>query len=65
MPPPVTRQEQQQQQQQQHLPAPNMLNTPRGGVPAPKPQMSQEKRLEVERYLNMTRGQFLPMSRPR
>jgi hypothetical protein len=58
MPPPVTRQEQplpqrfQQQQQQQQ-------------APPPKPQISQEKRLEMERYLNMTRGQFLPMSRPR
>jgi len=58
MPPPVTRQEhplpqrfQQQQQQQQ--------------APPPKPQMSQEKRLEMERYLNMTRGNFLPISRPR
>jgi hypothetical protein len=55
---PVTRQEQplpqrfQQQQQQQQ-------------APPPKPQMSQEKRLEVERYLNMTRGNFLPISRPR
>jgi hypothetical protein len=55
---PVTRQEQplpqrfQQQQQQQQ-------------APPPKPQMSQEKRLEMERYLNMTRGNFLPMSRPR
>jgi len=55
---PVTRQEQplpqrfQQQQQQQQ-------------APPPKPQMSQEKRLEMERYLNMTRGQFLPISRPR
>jgi hypothetical protein len=27
--------------------------------------MSQEKRLEMERYLNMTRGNFLPISRPR
>lgn len=58
MPPPVTRQEQplpqrfQQQQQQQQ-------------APPPKPQMSQEKRLEMERYLNMTRGNFLPISRPR
>ena len=56
-PPPVTRQEQplpqryQQPQQQQQAP--------------PKPVMSQEKRLEMERYLNMTRGNFLPMSRPR
>jgi len=55
---PVTRQEQplpnrlQQQQQQQQ-------------APPPKPPMSQEKRLEMERYLNMTRGIFLPMSRPR
>jgi hypothetical protein len=55
---PVTRQEQplpqrfQQQQQQQQ-------------APPPKPQISQEKRLEMERYLNMTRGNFLPMSRPR
>jgi hypothetical protein len=55
---PVTRQEQplpqrfQQQQQQQQ-------------APPPKPQMSQEKRLEMERYLNMTRGNFLPISRPR
>jgi hypothetical protein len=60
---PVTRQEQkhcdnplpqrfQQQQQQQQ-------------APPPKPQISQEKRLEMERYLNMTRGQFLPISRPR
>jgi hypothetical protein len=57
---PVTRQEQplpqrfQQQQQQQQQQA-----------PPPKPQMSQEKRLEMERYLNMTRGNFLPISRPR
>lgn len=56
---PVTRQEQplpqrfQQQQQQQQQ------------APPPKPQMSQEKRLEMERYLNMTRGNFLPISRPR
>lgn len=57
-PPPVTRQEQplperyqQQLQQPQQQP--------------PKPVMSQEKRLEMERYLNMTRGNFLPMSRPR
>jgi len=51
---PVTRQEQplpQRFQQQQ--------------APPPKPPMSQEKRLEMERYLNMTRGIFLPMSRPR
>ena len=60
---PVTRQEQplpqrfQQQQQQQQ--APSAATIP------PKPQMSQEKRLEMERYLNMTRGNFLPMSRPR
>ena len=59
-PPPVTRQEQplperyqqqiQQQQQQQQ---------PQRAV------MTPEKRLEMERYLNMTRGNFLPMSRPR
>ena len=55
--PPVTRQEQplpsryQQPQQQQQQP--------------PKPVMTPEKRLEMERYLNMTRGNFLPMSRPR
>ena len=55
---PVTRQEQplperyqQQIQQPQQQP--------------PKPVMTPEKRLEMERYLNMTRGNFLPMSRPR
>jgi hypothetical protein len=41
---------QQQQQQQQ---------------PPPRPQMTPEKRIEMERYLAMTRGQFLPISRPR
>jgi len=51
---PVTRQEQ---------PLPNRLQQQQ--APPPKPPMSQEKRLEMERYLNMTRGIFLPMSRPR
>ena len=51
VPAPLPQRLQQQQQQQQS--------------PPPKPPMSQEKRLEMERYLNMTRGNFLPMSRPR
>lgn len=51
VPAPLPQRFQQQQQQQQ--------------APPPKPQMSQEKRLEMERYLNMTRGNFLPISRPR
>ena len=51
VPAPLPQRLQQQQQQQQ--------------APPPKPPMSQEKRLEMERYLNMTRGNFLPMSRPR
>lgn len=56
--PPVTRQEQPlperyQQQLQQQQPQPQ------------KAIMTPEKRLEMERYLNMTRGNFLPMSRPR
>jgi len=53
---PVTRQEQ---------PLPNRLQQQQQQAPPPKPPMSQEKRLEMERYLNMTRGIFLPMSRPR
>jgi hypothetical protein len=52
LPPSVATNRFQQQQQQQQ-------------APPPKPQMSQEKRLEMERYLNMTRGNFLPISRPR
>jgi len=51
VPAPLPQRFQQQQQQQQ--------------APPPRPQMSQEKRLEMERYLNMTRGNFLPISRPR
>jgi len=53
---PVTRQEQ---------PLPQRFQQQQQQAPPPKPQMSQEKRLEMERYLNMTRGQFLPISRPR
>ena len=53
---PVTRQEQ---------PLPQRFQQQQQQTPPPKPQMSQEKRLEMERYLNMTRGQFLPISRPR
>jgi len=56
MPPPVTRQEQ---------PLPQRFQQQQQQAPPPKPQMSQEKRLEMERYLNMTRGNFLPISRPR
>ena len=54
--PPVTRQEQ---------PLPQRYQQPQQQQAPPKPVMSQEKRLEMERYLNMTRGNFLPMSRPR
>ena len=53
---PVTRQEQ---------PLPQRFQQQQQQAPPPKPQISQEKRLEMERYLNMTRGNFLPMSRPR
>jgi hypothetical protein len=53
---PVTRQEQ---------PLPQRFQQQQQQAPPPKPQMSQEKRLEMERYLNMTRGNFLPISRPR
>ena len=34
-------------------------------APPPRPQLTPEKRLEMERYLNMSRGNFLPMSRPK
>jgi len=49
-------------------------NTPCGGVPAqqqrppPPPQrpaLTPEKRLQMQQYINMTQGNFLPMSRPR
>lgn len=57
-PPPVTRQEQPlPERYQQHLQQPQQQ--PQKAV------MTPEKRLEMERYLNMTRGNFLPMSRPR
>ena len=59
MPPPVTRQE------QKHCDNPLPQRFQQQQAPPPKPPMSQEKRLEMERYLNMTRGIFLPMSRPR
>lgn len=57
-PPPVTRQEQPlPERYQQHLQQPQQQ--PQKAI------MTPEKRLEMERYLNMTRGNFLPMSRPR
>lgn len=48
-------QQQIQQQQQQRPPPP----------PPQRPQLTPEKRLQMQQYINMTQGNFLPMSRPR
>jgi len=66
-PPPVTRQEQPLPERYQVGTPPHGdfgATFPKGGQPQ-KAVMTPEKRLEMERYLNMTRGNFLPMSRPR
>ena len=47
-------QPQQQQQQYQQRPPPPQ-----------RPALTPEKRLEMQRYINMTQGNFLPVCRPR
>jgi hypothetical protein len=51
-------QHQQQQFQQQQRPPPQQL-------PPQRPALTPEKRLEMQRYINMTQGNFLPVCRPR
>lgn len=48
---PIQQQQQQIQQQQQQVPQ--------------RPPMTPQRRLELERYINMSQGRFLPISRPR
>ena len=50
-PPPPQQQQVQQQVQQQQVPQ--------------RPPMTPQRRLELERYINMSQGRFLPISRPR
>jgi hypothetical protein len=67
--PPFTQQQVNLTQVRQQQPLPNQQQTisqqQQQQQPPPRPQMTPEKRIEMERYLAMTRGQFLPISRPR
>lgn len=47
--------------QQQQVPPPQVQQQQ---VPQ-RPPMTPQRRLEIERYINMTQGRFLPISRPR
>lgn len=56
--------------QQQRPPPPQQQQVPIQQVPQQqqvpqRPPMTPQRRLELERYINMSQGRFLPISRPR
>jgi hypothetical protein len=63
---PIQQQQQQQQQQpnQQQMP-PQQFQQQQRPPPPQRPALTPEKRLEMQRYINMTQGNFLPVCRPR
>jgi hypothetical protein len=65
---PIQQQHQQQQQpnqqQQQQMP-PQQFQQQQRPPPPQRPALTPEKRLEMQRYINMTQGNFLPVCRPR
>jgi hypothetical protein len=67
--PSVPIQQQQQQQQQQMSPQQfqqqQQQQRPPQQLPPQRPALTPEKRLEMQRYINMTQGNFLPVCRPR
>jgi len=61
--PPVPIQQQPIQHQQQ---TPEQFQQQQRPPPPPqRPALTPEKRLQMQQYINMTQGNFLPMSRPR
>jgi hypothetical protein len=63
---PIQQQQQQQQpnQHQQQMP-PQQFQQQQRPPPPQRPALTPEKRLEMQRYINMTQGNFLPVCRPR
>ena len=59
--PPVPQQQRPPPPQQQQVPPPQQQQQP---VPQ-RPPMTPQRRLELERYINMSQGRFLPVCRPR
>jgi hypothetical protein len=58
---PIQQQQPQQFQQQQ----PQQFQQQQRPPPPQRPALTPEKRLEMQRYINMTQGNFLPVCRPR
>ena len=68
--PPITAPAPVPTQPQQYVPPPNPQLTTRQPIPItpkapPPPTITPQQRLEMERYNAMSRGQFLPSSKPR
>ena len=61
---PIQQQQQQPNQQQQQMP-PQQFQQQQRPPPPQRPALTPEKRLEMQRYINMTQGNFLPVCRPR
>lgn len=61
---PIQQPSQQQQQQQQPQQFQQQQRPPQQ-LPPQRPALTPEKRLEMQRYINMTQGNFLPVCRPR
>jgi hypothetical protein len=63
---PIQQQQQHQQpnQHQQQMP-PQQFQQQQRPPPPQRPALTPEKRLEMQRYINMTQGNFLPVCRPR
>jgi hypothetical protein len=55
---------QQPQQQQQQMP-PQQFQQQQRPPPPQRPALTPEKRLQMQQYINMTQGHFLPVCRPR
>jgi hypothetical protein len=61
---PIQQQHQQPNQHQQQMP-PQQFQQQQRPPPPQRPALTPEKRLEMQRYINMTQGNFLPVCRPR